>query len=81
MVRYLKRLKSYRLGRVQALPMYGSLGMSAPSLHRESTDSLIHTPLLLVYTVRGITTGNFFSSYIPDVAFPASDSVLKDSPR
>ena len=41
MVRYLKRLKSSRLGRVQAFPMYGGLGMSAPSLHRESTDSLI----------------------------------------
>ena len=43
MVRYLKRLKSSRLGRVQALPMYGGLGMSAPSLHKESTDSLIQT--------------------------------------
>ena len=42
-VRYLKRLKSSRLGRVQAFPMYGGLGMSAPSLHRESTDSLIIT--------------------------------------
>ena len=41
MVRYLKRLKSSRLGRVQAFPMYGGLGMSAPSLHRESTDSLM----------------------------------------
>ena len=41
MVRHLKRLKSSRLGRVQAFPMYGGLGMSAPSLHRESTDSLI----------------------------------------
>ena len=41
MVRYLKMLKSSRLGRVQAFPMYGGLGMSAPSLHRESTDSLI----------------------------------------
>ena len=39
MVRY---LKSSRLGRVQAFPMYGGLGMSAPSLHRESTDSLIN---------------------------------------
>ena len=39
MVRYLKRLKSSRLGRVQAFPMYGGLGMSAPSL--QSTDSLI----------------------------------------
>ena len=38
---YIKRLKSSRLGRVQAFPMYGGLGMSAPSLHRESTDSLI----------------------------------------
>ena len=44
MVRYLKRLKSSRLGRVQAFPMYGGLGMSAPSLHRESTDSLILSP-------------------------------------
>ena len=26
---------------MQAFPMYGGLGMSAPSLHRESTDSLI----------------------------------------
>ena len=41
MVRYLKSLKSSRLGRVQAFPMYGGLGMSAPSLHRESTDSMI----------------------------------------
>ena len=40
MVRHLKRLKSSRLGRVQAFPMYGSLGMSVPSLHRESTESL-----------------------------------------
>ena len=47
MVRYLKRLKSSKSGRAQAFPMYGGLGMSAPSLHRESTDSLI---LLLVYT-------------------------------
>ena len=43
MVSYLKRLKSSRLGHVQAFPMYGGLyiGMSAPSLHTESTDSLI----------------------------------------
>ena len=26
---------------VQAFPLYGGLGISAPSLHRESTDSLI----------------------------------------
>ena len=40
MVRHLKMLKSSRLGRVQAFPMYGGLGMSAPSLHRESVDTL-----------------------------------------
>ena len=28
-------------GSVQAFPMYGGLGMSTPSLHRESTDSLM----------------------------------------
>ena len=43
MVRYLKGLKSSRLGHVQAFSMYGGLGMSVPSLHRESTDSLIDT--------------------------------------
>ena len=37
---YLKRLKSSRLGRVQAFPMYGGLGMSAPSLHIESLPTL-----------------------------------------
>ena len=31
-----KRLKSARLGRVQAFSMYGGLGMSAPSLHGDS---------------------------------------------
>ena len=41
MVRYLKRLKSSKLVRVKAFPMYGGIGVSAPSLHRESTDSLI----------------------------------------
>ena len=41
MVRYLKRLKSSEFVRVKAFPMYGGIGMSAPSLHRESTDSLI----------------------------------------
>ena len=42
MVRYLKRLKSSKFVRVKAFPMYGGIGVSAPSLHRESTDSLIH---------------------------------------
>ena len=41
MVRYLKRLKSSKFVRVKAFPMYGDIGVSAPSLHRESTDSLI----------------------------------------
>ena len=41
MVRYLKRLKSSKFVRVKAFPMYGGIGVSAPSLHRESTDSLI----------------------------------------
>ena len=49
MVRYLKRLKSPRLGHVYAFPVYGGLGMSAPSLHRESTDSMIH--VVSSYTV------------------------------
>ena len=43
MVRYLKRLKSSKFVRVKAFPMYGGIGVSAPSLHRESTDSLIHS--------------------------------------
>ena len=39
---YLKRLTNAALGRLQAFRMYGGIGMSASSLHRESTDSLIH---------------------------------------
>ena len=38
---YLKRLTNAALGRLQAFRMYGGIGMSASSLHRESTDSLI----------------------------------------
>ena len=41
MIRYLKRLISSKFVRVKAFPMYGGIGVSAPSLHRESTDSLI----------------------------------------
>ena len=42
MIRYLKRLLNpQRFVRVEAFPMYGGIGVSAPSLHRESTDSLI----------------------------------------
>ena len=40
---YLKRLTNAVLGRLQAFRMYGGIGMSASSLHRESTDSLIIT--------------------------------------
>ena len=36
---YLKRLTNAALGRLQAFRMYGGIGMSASSLHRESTDS------------------------------------------
>ena len=35
--------KKAGLGRLQAFRMYGGIGMSASSLHRESTDSLIVT--------------------------------------
>ena len=38
---YLKRLTNAALGRLQAFRMYGGIGVSASSLHRESTDSLI----------------------------------------
>ena len=57
MVKYLKRLKSSKFVRVKAFPMYGGIGVSAPSLHRESTDSLMSAPSLhrestdsLIYT-------------------------------
>ena len=33
--------KTSKFVRVKAFPMYGGLGMSAPSLHRQSTDSLM----------------------------------------
>ena len=39
---YLKRLTNAALGRLLAFRMYGGIGMSASSLHRESTDSLMH---------------------------------------
>ena len=58
MIRYLKRLKSSTFVRVKAFPMYGSISVSALSLHRESTDSLIRHLLFSVgsgksYTKRG----------------------------
>ena len=36
MIIYLKRLKSSKFVRVKGFPMYGGIGVSAPSLHRES---------------------------------------------
>ena len=42
MIIYLKGLKSSKFVRVKAFPMYGGIGVSAPSLDRESTDSLIY---------------------------------------
>ena len=33
--------KKAKFVRVKAFPMYGGIGVSAPSLHRESTDSLM----------------------------------------
>ena len=47
MIIYLKRLKSSKFVRVKAFPMYGGIGVSAPSLHRESTDSLISESYLV----------------------------------
>ena len=43
-ISYLKRLTNAVLGWFQAFRtcMYGGIGMSASSLHRESTDSLIY---------------------------------------
>ena len=48
---YLKRLA---LGRLQAFRMYGGIGMSASSLHRESTDSLIYMQYLLCTSLLAI---------------------------
>ena len=42
LISYLKRLTNATSGRLQAFRLYGGLGMSASSLHRESTDSLIY---------------------------------------
>ena len=48
MIRYLKRLNSSMFVRMKAFPKYGGIGVSAPSLHRESTDSLIL--ILFIFT-------------------------------
>ena len=51
MIIHLKRLKSSKFVRVKAFPMYGGIGVSAPSLHRESTDSLITHALALSQSI------------------------------
>ena len=42
---YLKRLKTSGSVSLEAFKMYYVMRASAPSLHRESTDSLIRTPI------------------------------------
>ena len=49
MVRHLERLKPPTFECVQAFPMFGGVGVSMPSLHRESTDSLIMQRLVTTY--------------------------------
>ena len=58
-VSYLKRLTNAAFGRLQAFRIYGNIGMSAPSLHRESTNSLIH-----VYTYQTVYSLCHGSMYI-----------------
>ena len=41
-VSYLKSLRILALESLEAIKMYYMIGTSVPSLHRESTDSLIH---------------------------------------
>ena len=57
MIIYLKRLKSSKFVRVKAFPMYGGIGVSAPSLHRESTDSLILTVASAPSGLTAVQTG------------------------
>ena len=47
--------KASMFGSVQAFPMYGGLGMSTPSLHRESTDSLIIFTLVSLFFFSAIS--------------------------
>ena len=47
-------LKGLEFGRLQAFLMYGGLGMSGPSLHRESTDSLISLRNMGVCIIAGL---------------------------
>ena len=59
MIRYLKRLNSSTFVRMKTFPMYGG---SAPSLHRESTDSLIFC------IAPDPPTGIFGTYYMPTLA-------------
>ena len=45
-----KKLTNAAFGRLQAFRMYGGIGMSAPSLHRESADSLIYLISSLLFS-------------------------------
>ena len=70
MIIYLKRLKSSKFVRVKAFPMYGGIGVSVPSLHRESTDSLIqqfNADSRLITNFRAVT-----HNYVVVSAFTAS---------
>ena len=68
---YLKRLKSSKFVRVKAFPMYGGIGVSAPSLHRESIDSLIKW-------TNGILEISIFE-YFYDVYANMQSKVVKNS--
>ena len=70
MIIYLKRLKSSRFVRVKAFPMYGGIGVSAPSLHRESTDSLI---MIATATTKSTTSYGIISINIATVFTSADD--------
>ena len=59
---YLKRLTNAALGRLQAFRMYGGIGMSASSLHRESTDSLIYKSLSSSIAIQWVLLGLVWSS-------------------
>ena len=47
-VSYLKGLRILALESLEALKMYYMIGASVPSLHRESTDSLIHSTIIVM---------------------------------
>ena len=54
MIRYLKRLNSSTFVRVKVFPMYGGIGMSAPSLHRDSLIWVSSLHPTSFFTLRGM---------------------------